>query len=85
MHVADIVTTSLGEHLFVGGMLQLYELAHAVLPGVFVSIFTAKRGLRVELHKPKAIPVEPPAEGKEGHAPDAGGVQAMSSQVPGSS
>ena len=71
----DMVTTTLGERLFVGGMLHLYELAHAVLPGDFVSIFTAKRGLRVELctAKPKAPPVTAPAKGEEGQDADTGG------------
>lgn len=40
----------MGERLFAGGPLELYELSHAVVPGSAVTVFTAKKGLRVELH-----------------------------------
>ena len=45
-----LVVTSVGERLFAGGPLELYELSHAVVPGSAVTVFTAKKGLRVELH-----------------------------------
>eukprot|EP00798_Chlamydomonas_sp_ICE-L_P024055 gene24055-9627_t len=44
-----------GMHAIGGGMPPgtLYELSHAVIPGEWVTIFSAKRGLRVELHTSK--------------------------------
>ena len=49
LETASIVVTSAGERLLVGGPLRLFELSHAIVPGAPLTIFTAKKGLRVEL------------------------------------
>lgn len=43
------MVTSSGERLFAGGPLGLYELSHAIVPGAPLTVFTAKKGVRVEL------------------------------------
>jgi hypothetical protein len=45
-----MVATSTGERMFAGGPLGLFELPHAIVPGAPLTIFTAKKGMRVELH-----------------------------------
>lgn len=49
LETAGIVVTSAGERVFAGGLLRLFELSHAIVPGAPLTIFTAKKGLRVEL------------------------------------
>ncbi|KAJ9518968.1 hypothetical protein QJQ45_026184 [Haematococcus lacustris] len=46
---AGMVATSAGERRFAGGLLQMYELSHAIVPGNCPNIYTAKRGMRVTL------------------------------------
>ncbi|KAL6765622.1 hypothetical protein V8C86DRAFT_503623 [Haematococcus lacustris] len=46
---ASMVATSAGERRFAGGLLQMYELSHAIVPGTCPNIYTAKRGMRVTL------------------------------------
>lgn len=51
---AGMVATSAGERRFAGGMLKLYELSHAIVPGEALTVYTAKRGLRVALAERQA-------------------------------
>lgn len=51
LQAAGMVATSAGERRFAGGMLRLYELSHAIIPNEYLTIYTAKRGLRVALQE----------------------------------
>ena len=46
--------------MFAGGPLGLYELSHALVAGAPLTVFTAKRGVRVELHTASGAEEEGP-------------------------